>query len=125
MKLKYPFVKSLAFALLIILSNVTYADVVEQITVVNHSAVDLKPTAEGFATGCVGGSVPPMIDPVTPDTVRNIDVVFIQYSSTCTFNVLPEPNIMLQTQTCHNVKANDVVMFTGEDVHHLECQVIT
>jgi hypothetical protein len=124
MKLNHLLMKTFASALLISLSNLTFANVVEHVTIVNHSAVNLKPTAEGFAFGCVGGSMPPMMNPVTPNEIRNIDVVFIKYSSSCQFTVLPQPNIILSASACHNVKANDVVIFTGNDSHHLECQVM-
>lgn len=125
MELNYSVIKKCIFVLLITLSNLCFADVVEHVTVVNHSAVNLKPTAEGFASGCVGGSMPPMLDPVTPDSMRKINIFFLKYSSDCTFTILPDPNIMLSSGACHQVKADDVVVFIGDDVHHLQCQIIT
>jgi hypothetical protein len=98
-------------------------NILKNITVVNESAVKLLPTAEGFLEGCVGGSLPPLFEPVIPHTTRNVDLVFISYFPNCQFDVLPMPNIMTYLQACHAVKEHDVVTFTGNDLLSLRCQV--
>ena len=115
----------LLFFTMLFLKNALAFDIIEKVTVVNGSAINLKPTAEGFAGGCIGGSMPPMLDPITPNTMRDINVVFIQYLPSCSFNILPQPNMMMYNESCHNVKANNTVIFTGDDELNLQCQVMS
>src|SRR5437762_5487922 len=100
-------------------SHVFAANTIKNITVINESEVNLIPTAEGIIEGCVGGSLPPFFEPVTPHTTRDVGLVFLQYFPTCQFDVLPMPNIMTYLQACHAVKEHDVVTFTGKDVFSL------
>lgn len=101
----------------------TEPKIIKHITVVNDSEITLLPTVEGVEQGCVGGSIPPFLNPITPHTTRDVSVIFIQYRLTCRFNVLPVPNLVSLLQGCRHVKDNDTVTFTGTDVLNLRCRV--
>lgn len=121
------FKTTVAFATITLASffipNMAFAEIVKHLTVVNNSDLTLKPTAEGFAQGCVGGSIPTYVDPVEPHTTRVIDIIFLQYTASCLFNLLPQPNMMTYEQACHNVQAEDTTVFTGSDRSTLRCAV--
>lgn len=98
------------------------AKIIKHITVVNESNIPLFPTVEGVSEGCVGGSIPPILHPISPHTSREVNIVFIQYLMSCRFTVLPVPNILTLLQGCRHVKENDTVIFTGKDVN-VRCEV--
>lgn len=93
----------------------------QHITIVNQSEVVLMPTAEGLTGGCIGGSIPPFLTPIRPHETRDVPIVFLQYFPTCRFDVLPQPTILTYLQACHQVKANDMVTFTGDRLTKLRC----
>jgi hypothetical protein len=96
---------------------------IEHITVINNSDISLIPAAEGLIGGCVGGSLPPLFDPVLPNSTRDIAITFIQYSPSCKFDVLPLPNIVTYPHGCHSVVANNTIIFTGKDIFSLQCKI--
>jgi len=102
-------------------SATTEIQTTKQVMVINNSDVTLEPTAEGFANGCIGGSLPPVLNPVAPHTSRAITVLFAQYSDQCRFNMLPKPSMMTYSKACHAIQVNDIVTFTGKDISSLSC----
>ncbi|GEM_PF-3747898 len=130
MKFKDNFIKTTAFIALsvasLFMAPATIAaqpEIIKQVRIVNNSELTLKPTAEGFAQGCVGGSLPPFAEPVEPHTIRNINIHFIQYTNTCQFNILPQPHMMTYEEACHGVQPADTVVFSGSNSSTLQCQI--
>lgn len=105
------------------LAETTQPKVIKHITVINNSEMSLIPTGAGLNEGCIGGSLPPFFDPVQPHTIRDVSLIFIQYLPSCTFDVLPQPNIITYLQSCHSVKSNDTVTYSGKDFLSLRCDV--
>lgn len=113
----------LSMVTMIFFTNLAWGmpQITKQIMVINNSELTLMPTAEGFAGGCVGGSLPQILNPMEPHTTSVIDLVFIQYSNTCTFDVLPKPSILSYPHACHGVAADRTIVFNGENYDHLGC----
>jgi hypothetical protein len=131
MKRKSGFIQSAILMMAGLCANVSMASTLvahqaqdfEHITIINNSDVTLVPTAAGMAGGCLGGSIPAVLDPVSPHTSRDITIIFLKYLPTCHFDVLPQPNIMTYLQGCHGVQASNKITFTGGDFLSLRCQI--
>ena len=95
------------------------------VTVINNSSLPLLPTAEGMIGGCIGGSIPPLFHPLHPGETHNITLIFVDYSPTCKFNLLPLPSEVTLLNGCTHIGRDATVIFNGGKIAvDLHCSVV-
>ena len=105
--------------------NLFQSGLIKQVNVINNSEVSIRPTGEGYTQGCIGGNIPPVFDPIKPHQSRTINVVFVNYLPSCEFTVLPLPNVLSSLQACHGVKADDTIVYTGDNFKNMRCTIVS